>query len=376
MARKGENIHKRKDGRWEGRFQSGTKENGKIKYSSVYATTYKECKEKLIVAKQNKDTSSFQKFKKERCFSEILLMWLDANQIRTKKSTQKKYQYMIERHLIPDIGHKKISEITSSDMNQYLNEKLISGRIDKKGGLSPSYVKTLSIIISSSIKYAIKENFCKPLGNQIFKPCIPKNEMIILDKQAQALLEHNIVADIDETKLGTIISLNTGLRIGELCALRWDDIDLNDRIIHVRHTLARVNVNNKAGKKTEWIIDEPKTFSSKRDIPISKKLFEILKNANQKSSSPFVVSNSTSFVSTRTFEYRYKKMLEQSGIKPINFHALRHTFATRCVESGVDIKSLSEVLGHSNVSITLNTYVHPSMEIKRIQIEKMQIDAA
>lgn len=185
-------------------------------------------------------------------------------------------------------------------------------------------------------------------------------------------MENLCLAETDETKVGVLLSLYAGLRIGEVCALTWGDIDLDERIIHIRHTVSRVNKNIENGaKSTTLIIDRPKTKSSFRDIPLCSKLIPVLAELKKRTASPYVISNREQFISPRTYEYRYHKLLRASGTTDINYHALRHTFATRCIEAGVDVKSLSEILGHADASITLNTYVHSSMERKRIQLEKL-----
>ena len=158
------------------------------------------------------------------------------------------------------------------------------------------------------------------------------------------------------------------MRIGEVCALRWSDIDFENRIIKVRSTIIRVKGAN---GKTYDEIGPAKTDASIRDIPIYNKLFIPLLKMRKLSNSPYVISEKMDFVNKRTFEYRYHKILKNASIRDINYHALRHSFATRCIECGVDVKSLSEFMGHSNVSVTLNTYVHSSMELKKMQIEKL-----
>ena len=173
------------------------------------------------------------------------------------------------------------------------------------------------------------------------------------------------------TDLGIMLALYTGMRLGEICALKWEDIDLEHKIIHVRHTISRIkNQDPSVDAKTVLILDTPKTKTSRRDIPISSKLFRFLDMAHRNECN-YVISGDTNFMSPRTFEYRFQKKLDCCGVPRINFHGLRHTFATRCIERGVDIKSLSEILGHANVGITLNTYVHSSMDQKRKQIEKL-----
>lgn len=368
MSRRGDHIHKRKDGRWEGRYKFGIKENGTVAYRSVYGKTYAECRDKLEKYSL-KNLSPNTKYKEYK-FSEVLRSWLNANHIRLKGSTINKYQYMIESHILPELGNRRVSTITSSVVNEFLARKLKDGQLNGSGSLSAAYVKTISIIIDAALKYANAEGMCSQLKNPIYKPSISKKELKILTPDDQLYFEKILIAEKSKVSLGTIIALHTGMRIGEVCALMWDDIDLENNIIHVRHTIARVKSMD-GDNKTKLIIDTPKTISSKRDIPISSSLKPILMAAINNKKSMFVVSDNDSFVGTRTFEYRYKQMLKRNNIREFNFHTIRHTFATRCVEVGVDIKTLSEILGHSNVSTTLNTYVHPSMEIKRNQIEKL-----
>lgn len=368
MSRRGDHIHKRKDGRWEGRYKAGIREDGTAAYRSVYGKTYTECKNKLeeYTSKALLPETKYKEYK----FSEVLNRWLNANRIRLKGSTVRKYLYMVESHILPELGNRNVSTITSSVVNEFLDNKLKEGQLNGNGSLSASYVKTMAIIVEAALKYTIAEGICPPLKNPIYKPSIPKKELQVLTQDDQVYFEKMLIAEQNEVSLGTIIALHTGMRIGEVCALMWDDIDLENDIIHVRHTIARVKSMD-GDNKTKLIIDTPKTISSKRDIPISSSLKPILMAAINNKKSMFVVSDNDSFVGTRTFEYRYKQMLKRNNIREFNFHTIRHTFATRCVEVGVDIKTLSEILGHSNVSTTLNTYVHPSMEIKRNQIEKL-----
>ena len=199
-----------------------------------------------------------------------------------------------------------------------------------------------------------------------------QKNIVILNSSELNILENGLSTDSSLESLGIMLSLYTGLRIGEICALRWCDIDLENKVLHVRHTIARVKNTNMVGNaKTCLVIDKPKTKSSLRDIPITTKIFSLLSTARATSVSEYVISDQSTFLSPRTYEYRFHKKLKEHNIKDINYHALRHTFATRCIEKGIDVKSLSEILGHSNVSITLNTYVHSSMELKRSQLEKL-----
>ena len=231
----------------------------------------------------------------------------------------------------------------------------------------------MSIILSSALNYAVISGLCDPLRGKISKPSVPKAKIIVLSKEDQYNLEKNISPSNSTTELGIIIALNTGLRIGELCALRWGDIDMTNNIIHVKHSVIRVAADSpeNSNKKTKLIIDTPKSEHSIRDIPITQKLQHYLKSCIPVDNRNYILSNSTIFLSPRTFEYRFHKVLEECDIDSFNFHILRHTFATRCIECNVDIKTLSEIMGHSNVNVTLNNYVHPSFDDKRSQLEKL-----
>lgn len=369
MPKRGEHIHKRKDGRWEGRYKNGVNDYGKTVYLSVYGKTYSEVKGKLNLIIQ-KEKLQHNPIGRERTLKEVILLWMDANKIKHKGATETKYENLIEKHILPELGSLRISSVTTFRLNDFMEKKLESGRLDNKGGLSASYVRMIMLIITSALQFAVNEQMCQPLKTPIHKPSPQKHELPILCVAEQKKLEFQLVHEINNTKLGILLSLHTGLRIGEVCALTWNDIDFENRIIHVRSTVARIK-DHTGENATKLVIDKPKTKSSMRDIPISEQLFPLLKSLYNQAVSSYVISNHSGFVSPRTYEYRYHKILDESGVSQINYHALRHTFATRCIEVGVDVKTLSEILGHANVSITLNTYVHSSMDLKRTQLEKL-----
>lgn len=368
MARRTDNIPKRKDGRWEGRYKIGNSNDGKTKYRSVYGKTYTEVKNKMY------DISIASTFmptqRRDLKFSELLSLWFNANSVKHKGSTENKYLWTMEKHIIPELGNLKLSQINSSIINGFLKRKLVSGRLDHKGGLSASTVKGILIIIDAALKYGVAEELCSPLKTPIYKPAQPQKQIKILDKTEQAMIENKISENTNITELGILISLHTGLRIGEVCALQWNDIDFTNKLVYVHHTLSRVRCKT-GERKTTYILDEPKTKKSKRSVPINSFLFPILETAKSHSTSTFVVSETNSFVNPRTYEYRYHQTIKNCGISNINYHALRHTFATRCIESGCDYKTLSEMLGHSSVKITMDIYVHSSIELKRNEIEKL-----
>ena len=211
MSRRGDNIHKRKDGRWEGRYKNGVKNNGTTAYTSVYAHSYNECKNKLEKAKANMLThkNNYSDIK----FSEVLELWLNTNKIRTKGSTENKYRYMIDLHIKPELGNLKVSYLTATIINEFLQHNLENGS-RRNIPLSPSYVRTLAIIIESSLKFAVNEEFCKPLKNKINKPTIPKKELSVLTIAEQNQYEYVLKKSNNLASLGTLIALHTGMRIG------------------------------------------------------------------------------------------------------------------------------------------------------------------
>lgn len=365
MSRRGDNIHKRKDGRWEGRYIKYRNENNKAVYASVYGKTYTEVKNKLDEAKTNLQLNDdYEKIK----FSYITDLWLSTNRIHIKAATYNKYYNVIETHIKPVLGNLDINEISATIINQFLEEKMLSGKLDGSGGLSPTYVNTIAIVVNSIVNFAVKEGYCSPLATPILKPTPNSNSPNALSNKEYTILTEFIKKNTDNTKLGIMLSLYAGLRIGEVCALKWSDVDFEKSIIHISSTVSRIKDSN---EKSKLIIDTPKTKSSDRFIPIPQFLMGYLETFYDKRKSEFVISNDDKFVNPRMLEYHFHKVLKEANINQTNFHALRHTFATKCIEVGMDVKSLSEILGHANSAITLKIYVHSSMEQKRLQMEKL-----
>ncbi len=362
MVKKEENIRKRKDGRLKNR----TAYDGQTPYHSIYENKYLGVKEKLQFMSLNDDESELHQL----LFCDVSEIWLSSKRLSAKGATLNKYHYMLEKHILPQLGHLRLSEINNFVLNSFLEQKLKSGRTDGNGGLSPSYVSGLRLIINSILIFSEEEGFYCGKKAKMSKLKIEKAEVSVINKKDIKVLEKRLYENLNTTNLGILLALQLGLRIGEVCALRWCDINFNEKVLCVTHTIARVRDEENL-TKTKLILDTPKTKSSLRKIPICSKLFKALEKAKKQSVSEFVVSERGTFLSPRTFDYRFHQALNRFDIPQVNFHVLRHTFATMCVESGIDIKTLSEILGHSNVSITLNTYVHSSMDLKRKQLEKL-----
>ena len=195
--------------------------------------------------------------------------------------------------------------------------------------------------------------------------------MRVFSKTEQEQLCKYILAEPEPCNIGILVCLFTGLRIGEICALRWEDVSFADQTIHVHHTLQRVQNQSGNGPKTKIVVTTPKSSCSIRTIPIPDELSEMLA-AHKRSSVGYLLTNDErKFVEPRTMQNRFKKALKSSGVESANFHATRHTFATRCIELGFDVKSLSEILGHATVNITMNRYVHPTLELKKENMKKL-----
>ena len=369
MPRRGENIRKRKDGRWEARFPKGKNKKGHTIYGSVYGSTYREAKEKR--QELLKYPPVIPKSGVAGSFGKLLELWMEDTKIRLKSSTIYRYQYLIDTHILPEFGTTSMESLTSTAINSFLDDKLQKGRLDGSGGLSAAYVRSITLVINSALRFGREQGLCSTAGLKINKPTVAPKELPTLSVEQQRTLECVLRTETDETKLGVFISLYMGLRIGEICALTWNDIDLKNKVIYVRKTVVRVKSADGEAAKTKLRIEAPKTTASLRCIPICSTLLPVLASFSERATSRYVVSSTENFVSPRTYDYRFKKILDACQLPRINYHALRHTFATRCIEAGVDVKSLSEILGHGDVSITLNTYVHSSMDLKRTQLEKI-----
>ena len=368
MPKKGENIYKRKDGRWEGRYIKSRTESGKIIYGYVYARSYRETKEKQK-AKIASYTSQIAN-KNEHVFSNIASEWFESIKLHTKTSTQNKYHNMLTNYILPEYGNQPFSTITYEFIEAHCKFLLESG--GKKGnGLSPKTVSDVLAIIRNISKFAIRKGIYVANDANAVQIRQDIKPMRVLNKAEQSQLCEYILKKPEACSIGILVCMFTGLRIGEICALRWEDISFSDQSIYIHHTLQRIQMRRGHGAKTEVVVTTPKSSCSIRKIPLPDEILEILV-LNKKASSGYVLTNDEyKFIEPRTMQNKFKKILKAVGIENANFHALRHTFATRCAELGFDVKSLSEILGHATVNITMNRYVHPTYEMKKKNMQKL-----
>ena len=371
MPRKGENIFKRKDGRWEARYIDHY-ENGKAKYIYLYGKSYREVKEKKIKHIQDLNRSKSNMCQKQDIlFKNIAELWMKNIKNSVKESTYVRYIQIIDNYLNPYFGNIQIKNMNTSEISDFTNHLLNNGGKNNKP-LSPKTVTDIICVLKAILKFAETNNFYHLDYRQIKYPQKNKKQIKIISTNEQKKIEKILNCSTDSFEIGLFLTLYTGLRIGELCALKWENIDLKNNTIKVKNTIQRIkNLDKNSLNKTKIIIDSPKTKSSYREIPIPK--FISLKLKSFKNSDEiFLLSETTIPMEPHQCYIKYKKFLEENDINNYSFHALRHTFATRCVESGFDIKTLSEILGHRDITTTLKTYVHPSMELKRKQMEKLK----
>ena len=366
MPRRGENIRKRKDGRWEGRYKSRNNYTKECRYVSVYGKTYAEVKAKL---KSAQDAAPARPLP-PRCFRDLLAEWLASRRPEWKPSTLRRYDFLIQRHILPELGPVLLEHLDAGVINGFLARKQTGGGLADDRGLSPAYVRSMAVVVQSALRYGADRGLCQPMAGKVCKPAPEKAEIRILTQPEQQALEQSIYARPDATGLGVFLALYGGLRVGEVCALGWQDVDLEQGLLRIRHTVTRVNARE--GQHTDLVLGSPKTAASIRTVPIHRAVLPLLKAAFSAARSPYVIADTDAFVNPRTFTYRYHRLLERAGLPPIHFHALRHTFATRCIAAGVDMKTLSELMGHASITVTMNTYVHSSLETKQQQLAKLE----
>ena len=374
MPKTGKNIYKRKDGRWEGRYVKERDDNGKIIYGSVYGKTCTEVKQRLSVFTVEESASPplvIDPAKHSLTFADVVSQWLSVISLKVKPSTYAGYTATIDLHILPSLGKRKMNSITAVDVSLLAKAKLENGRTDGKGGLSSKTVRDILSIIKAVVDFACNENIISN-GFTITYPKQQQQTMRVLSRQEQSSLEATLTNDLDIHKLGILLCLYTGLRIGELCALRWQDISSDYNTLSVRQTLQRVKNVTDDGSKTKILIDSPKSLRSVREIPIPKFLEPHLRNFAREGRSYFLCTADSIFTEPRTMQNHFARSIKAANVIDSNFHTTRHTFATRCIEAGVDVKSLSEMLGHASVNITLNRYVHSSFDQKREGINKLE----
>lgn len=362
MSRKGENIYKRKDGRWEGRYLKYIP-GEKPRFGYVYARSYREVREKLREAATLWKEQPVAQTGEPLRFREAALAWEQQTFPQVKQSTRVKYHTTLQLHLLPTIGDVPLVDLTHQKIESLARELLRN--------LAPRSVSDVLSILRSVLRFARVGGAEVPCDGSSVRIRRPPVEIRVLSQSEQELLIRHIFADLNPRSAGILLSLMTGLRVGEICALRWEDIALDEQMLYVRHTVQRLQNLSPEGPRTLVVESTPKTASSARAIPLPEDLVRVLLSLPGPREGYFLTGDPGRCIEPRMMQYHFSRMTQICGIDHANYHALRHTFATRCVELGFDIKSLSELLGHSAVSMTLNRYVHPTMELKRSHMQRL-----
>lgn len=365
MARKGENIYKRKDGRWEGRYRIPNPSGTKALYRSVYGKSYREVREKLFTGKQvviQKEEKKSQ-LPDRMTLGEAAGRWLEENRGKWKESTYATYRSITEKHVLPLWGMQPA--------NALLIEPPVFLPGIKEGGkkkYSGAYQHQIQVITCQIFHFLDKKYHCgvpqwpssaPPAQNRaITTPEVDKL------RKLEAYLSDK-AEEKDSTSIGILLSGCCGLRIGELCALQWKNINWEEGTIQIRGTMQRIRTFQQGETRTKIMISDPKSRSSNREIPVPAYLLDFLKGIKGNKEGYILVGKKKEYLEPRTMQYRFKKILEQLEIPYFNFHMLRHIFATNCISRGFDMKTLSELLGHSNITTTMRIYVHSDMERKK-----------
>lgn len=295
---------------------------------------------------------------KDILFGDLCEEWLAFKYCSIKASTYARYSRVIKNYVNPLLGETECGQLKESDVIQFINNL-------NKRDLKPKTIQDISVIVKSIIKYGNMKKDMKLTLGLIPCPKVDATKIRILNSKEIKKIESQIQENDSLKNIGVLLSLFSGMRLGEICALRWEDIDLIDHKLEVTKTMQRIYVGN----KTKVIITTPKTNTSNREIPISDLLYDILLKIPDKKG--YVLTSKEKYMEPRGLQRYFKKMMLSIDVDDVNFHALRHTFATYCIQCGVDVKSLSEILGHASVNITLNRYVHSSFQVKVTQLKKL-----
>lgn len=353
MARRGENIYKRKDGRWEGRYIKGRTESGRIRYGYVYDRSFKKLRKKLLHCKNLYENSNILSNDFRGTVKEWLNQWFKELEYEPlKPSTQASYQYKLIKYVLPYLGNKRLDKLTQEDI-QALVQQL------KQTNLSTSSIRLVLQIMKRSLRNVFQASMIVRLFDYVKLPKTAKTKIAALPRKEQLKVEESLAEK--EVELPVAIALNTGMRIGEICALKWEDVDLSAKEITVRHTLQRIPVQN-AEQKTAVIEGPVKSESSLRKIPINSSLLSLLKRIAKEKKSPYVIGKKQRYIEPRALNYQFKTFMKKLQLGAVHFHQLRHTFATRLLEKGADVATVSALLGHHSAKMTLDIYVDSTKE--------------
>jgi integrase len=361
MPRRGENIYKRKDGRWEGRR---LKQDGKYQY--FYSSSYKGVKEKIKQTPEVTESRKKQTLVTTSNAAGLFEAWLKDTAPRVKPSTYESYYRCMNKYVIPFYGNNRYPKITEDSVLRFTR------MIREETELADSSRRKILSIFKIALREILKGSQEYVTIIELVKP--PKQvekEVEVFSMKDQRLIEQAALRHESKQAIGIVLCFYTGIRLGELCALKWKDVDIEAGTLSINRTVSRVQTFDEGKDKTELFVGSPKSRKSLRKIPLPDFLFVMLKkHVGEYEEEDYIYSGNQFPYDPRRFQKLYKRILTDAGVTDRKFHAIRHTFATRALELGIDIKTISELLGHSSVSITLNIYAHSLMEQKKVAIEK------
>lgn len=302
----------------------------------------------------------------------ICYEWLEIKKLSIKYSSYIKYKKIITMYLFPFFEKNEVENVNEVQIAKFF----LNLTNEKK--LSASTLHSIKNVFSSIYIYGEQKYKLKHIDFAIVKIPSSKKSSKTLSKEEENALSNYCFSHFNSTAIAILLGLYAGLRIGEICALQWKDIDFKQELVIISKTAQRLQCESDTKSKTKLMLLPPKTLSSNRYVIIPEFLNDYLNNYStflniqDDNLNYYLLSNSLDLIEPRTIQRRFEKICEELGFKS-NFHALRHTYATNCIKLGIDVKTVSEMLGHSNVSTTLNRYVHPSLEYKKEQINKFQL---
>jgi len=303
------------------------------------------------------------KRKKAKNYTDVLYEWLNNKKNKTKESTYLKYLIIIDTYINELLGNVQFKKINNNDIKIFFENEKISK-------LSDSFKNNLFVIINASINYGINKKYRKKFLIEKIQFKKSKNEITYFTKKEEEILVNYLTNNMNLRNLSILLGLFSGIRIGEICALKWKDIDFINNTLNINKTAQRIkNIDKNETNKTKLVVDLPKTESSIRVIPLPDILISILKQYRQDDDYFIFTNNGSIPKDPRALEKYFSSVLTRIGIKKLNFHSLRHTFATRLREQKIDIKVISELLGHSDWKITQSFYIHASIDYKRNSID-------
>ncbi len=304
-------------------------------------------------------------FKQKILYKDFIYEWLMEKKQYVKESTYANYSNKVFNHIVPSLGNYLLQDLNHKIIQEFVLSLYKTGHKKKKGGLSEKTIRDIVIIIKDSLRKGMIEKLIPDIDLSFTYPKNhSKKRIVILTKQEQVRLTNYIVKHLTTRNIGILISLYSGVRIGELCALTWNDINFKKGILFINKTIQRIYIKDKKKNSSKVIISPPKTKNSNREIPLHRGFLELLKKVKS-DDNHYILTGTEHHTEPRSYRKFFCATLKVAKIRNINFHSLRHTFATNCIALGTDYKTVSELLGHASVSITLNLYVHPSLSQKK-----------